>query len=131
MLLLLNLPLVGLWVKLLAIPQHWLYAGILLFALLGTLAANPSAVELGMLLIFGLVGYAMRYWDYPVAPMIVGLILGPMAEMQFRRALQISLGDPLVFFTNLGSAVLLLLAVVALFAPLVFKGLRKFQGADE
>jgi putative tricarboxylic transport membrane protein len=131
MLLLLNLPLVGLWVKLLAIPQHWLYAGILLFALLGTLAANPSAVELGMLLIFGLVGYAMRYWDYPVAPMIVGLILGPMAEMQFRRALQISLGDPMVFVTNPGSAVLLLLAVVALFAPLVFKGLRKFQGADE
>ncbi|WP_420224200.1 tripartite tricarboxylate transporter permease [Pigmentiphaga litoralis] len=131
MLLLLNLPLVGLWVKLLAIPQHWLYAGILLFALLGTLAANPSAVELGMLLIFGLVGYAMRYWDYPVAPMIVGLILGPMAEMQFRRALQISLGDPMVFITNPGSAVLLLLAVFALFAPLIFKGLRKFKGADE
>lgn len=124
MLLLLNLLLVGLWVKLLAIPQRWLYAGILLFALLGTLAANPSAVELSMLLIFGLVGYAMRYWDYPVAPMIVGLILGPMAKMQFRPALQISLGDPMVSFTSLGSAVLLAPAVVAMIAPIVFKGLR-------
>lgn len=130
MLLLLNLPLVGLWVRLLAIPQAWLYAGILLFAALGTMAANPSAVELVLLLGFGLVGYAMRCWNYPVAPMIVGLILGPMAESQFRRALQISLGDGLVFFKHPGSALLLALAVLAIIAPMVFKGLRKFKAED-
>ena len=130
MLLVLNLPLVGLWVKLLSVPQPWLYAGILLFAAMGTLAANPSTVELLMLVVFGIVGYLMRCWDYPVAPMIVGLILGPMAELQFRRALQISLGDPLVFFKNPGSAILIALAVVALVAPLAFKGLRKFRGDD-
>lgn len=130
MLLVLNLPLVGLWVKLLKVPQPWLYAGILVFAAMGTLAANPSTVELGLLVVFGVCGYLMRCWDYPVAPMIVGLILGPMAESQFRRALQISLGDSWVFFKHPSSAILLALALIALVAPLVFKGLRKFKGDD-
>lgn len=130
MLLVLNLPLVGLWVKLLAVPQPYLYGGILVFAAMGTLAANPSTFELGLLVAFGITGYLMRCWDYPLAPMIVGLILGPMAENQFRRALQISLGDPWVFFKHAGSATLLALAVVALVAPIVFKGLRKFKGED-
>ncbi len=130
MLLVLNLPLVGLWVRLLSIPQPWLYAGILVFAAMGTLAANPSLTELALLVGFGVTGYLMRCWDYPIAPMIVGLILGPMAESQFRRALQISLGDPWVFFKNPGSATLLALAVAALIAPLVFKKLRSFKGED-
>jgi putative tricarboxylic transport membrane protein len=130
MLLVLNLPLVGLWVKLLTVPQPWLYAGILVFAAMGTLAVNPSMVELALLVGFGVCGYLMRCWDYPVAPMIVGLILGPMAENQFRRALQISLGDPWVFFKHPGSATLIAIAVLALFAPLLFKGLRKFRGED-
>ena len=131
MLLVLNLPLIGIWVRLLKLPQPWLYAGILVFAAMGTLAANPSIVELGMLVVFGLVGFAMRCHDYPVAPMIVGLILGPMAESQFRRAMQMSLGDPLVFVSHPGSATLLALAAAALAAPFVFKGLRKMGGADE
>lgn len=84
-----------------------------------------------MLVAFGICGYLIRCWDYPRAPMIVGLILGPMAESQFRRALQISLGDPWVFFKHGGSATLLTLAAVALVAPLVFKGLRRFQGEDD
>ncbi len=130
MLLVLNLPLVGLWVKLLKVPQPYLYAGILVFAAMGTLAANPSTFELAMLVAFGACGYLMRCWDYPLAPMIVGLILGPMAESQFRRALQISLGDLWVFFKHGGSATLLALAVLALVAPLLFKGLRRFKGED-
>ena len=130
MLLVLNLPLVGLWVRLLAVPQPWLYAGILVFAAMGTLAANPSTAELMLLVAFGVLGYLMRCWNYPVAPMIVGLILGPMAEGQFRRALQISLGDGLVFFKHPSSAALLALAALALVAPLIFKGLRRFKGED-
>ena len=130
MLLVLNLPLVGLWVKLLEVPQPYLYGGILVFAAMGTLAANPSTFELAMLVAFGVIGYLMRCWDYPLAPMIVGLILGPMAESQFRRALQISLGDPWVFFKHGGSATLLVLAVAALLAPLFFKGLRKMKSED-
>ena len=130
MLLVLNLPLVGLWVKLLKVPQPYLYAGILVFAAMGTLAANPSTFELAMLVAFGVCGYLMRCWDYPLAPMIVGLILGPMAESQFRRALQISLGDGLVFFKHPSSAILLSIAILALVAPMMFKGLQRFKGDD-
>ncbi|HYI90333.1 MAG TPA: tripartite tricarboxylate transporter permease [Beijerinckiaceae bacterium] len=131
MLIVLNLPLVGLWVRLLAIPQPWLYAGILVFAAMGTVAANPSAVELMMLLVFGVLGYLMRRYDYPIAPIVVGLILGPMAEAQLRRALSISLGDPLVLVQNPVSATLLAIAFIALVAPFAMKGLQRFKAAED
>jgi putative tricarboxylic transport membrane protein len=121
MLLVLNLPLVGLWVKLLTIPKPWLYAGILLFATLGTLGANPSIVELGMLLVFGLMGYALRVFGFPIAPVVVGLILGPMAEQQLRRALAISQGDVTVLVTSPISATLLAVAAIALFLPMILR----------
>ena len=92
MLLVLKRPLVGLWVRLLSIPNPWLYAGILTFATLGTIGANPSMVGLGMLLAFGLLGYGLRRFGYPMAPVVVGLILGPLAEQQLRSALAISQG---------------------------------------
>jgi putative tricarboxylic transport membrane protein len=121
MLLVLNLPLVGLWVRLLSIPRPWLYAGILVFATLGTVGANPSSVELAMLLIFGLMGYGMRRFGYPVAPVVVGLILGPLAEQQLRRALAISQGDPIVLVSSPVAAVLLAIAAVALIVPMVLR----------
>lgn len=131
MLVILNLPLIGLWVRLLAIPQPWLYAGILVFATMGTLAVNSSPVELVMLFLFGFLGYLMRRYDYPVAPMVVGLILGPMAEQQLRRALQISLGDPMILLENPGSATLLGIAFLALVAPFAMKGLNKFKASED
>ncbi|GGH48097.1 tripartite tricarboxylate transporter permease [Frigidibacter albus] len=121
MLLVLNLPMIGLWVKLLTIPKPWLYAGILLFATLGTIGANPSTFELGMLLVFGLVGYGMRVFGYPIAPIVVGLILGPMAEQQLRRALSISQGDWTVLLTSPISATMLAISAVALIVPLVMR----------
>jgi putative tricarboxylic transport membrane protein len=121
MLVILNLPLVGLWVRLLTIPKHWLYAGILLFATLGTIGANPSVVELGMLLVFGLMGYALRVFGFPIAPVVVGLILGPMAEQQLRRALAISQGDVTVLFTSPIAATLLTLAALALIVPMILR----------
>jgi putative tricarboxylic transport membrane protein len=131
MLIVLNLPLVGLWVRLLAIPQPWLYGGILVFAAMGTIAANPSPVELIMLLAFGFLGYAMRRYDYPIAPIVVGLILGPMAEAQLRRALSISLGDPLVLVQSPISATLLAIALVALVAPFAMRGLSRFRASED
>jgi len=131
MLVVLNLPLVGLWVRLLAIPQPWLYAGILVFAAMGTIAAKPSVVELTMLAGFGALGFLMRRFDYPIAPMVVGLILGPMAETQLRRALSISLGDPLVLFESPISAVLLAIAALALAAPFLMRGLDRFKAAED
>jgi putative tricarboxylic transport membrane protein len=127
MLLILNLPLVGLWVRLLSIPQPWLYAGILVFATMGTIAAKPSVVELIMLAVFGVMGYLMRRYDYPIAPVVIGLILGPVAEQQLRRALAISLGDPLVLIESPMSATLLAIAFAALVAPFVMRGLGRFK----
>jgi putative tricarboxylic transport membrane protein len=108
-------------VKLLTIPKPWLYAGILLFATLGTIGANPSVFELGMLLAFGVLGYIMRIFGYPIAPVVVGLILGPLAEQQLRRALAISQGDVTVLFTSPISAVLLVIAAAALIVPLILR----------
>jgi putative tricarboxylic transport membrane protein len=121
MLLVLNLPLIGLWVKVLSIPRPWLYGGILMFATLGTIGANPSLVELGQLLAFGLLGYFMRRHGYPIAPAVVGLILGPLAEQQLRRALAISQGDPSVLVHSWIAIALLAVAAIALFGPMLWK----------
>ncbi len=125
MLLVLNLPLVGLWVKLLTIPRPWLYSGILLFATLGTIGANPSPVELTMLLVFGLMGFGMRVFGYPIAPVVVGLILGPMAEQQLRRALAIAQGDWTTLVQSPIAAILLLLATAALVLPIILRAMGK------
>jgi putative tricarboxylic transport membrane protein len=93
LLIVLNLPLAGIWVKLLQIPRPYLYAGILLFAVLGAYAVSFSTLDIGILLIVGALGYFMRRFGYPIAPLIVGLILGPMGEQQLRKALQLSQGN--------------------------------------
>src|SRR3546814_8211419 len=90
MLLVLNLPMAGVWVRVLAIPRPLLYAGILVFATLGTYTLNNSVVDLVLLYVIGALGFVMRLYSIPVAPAVIGLILGPLAEQQFRRALSIS-----------------------------------------
>ncbi|ASR09119.1 tripartite tricarboxylate transporter TctA [Rhizobium leguminosarum bv. viciae] len=121
MLLVLNLPMIGLWVRLLTVPKPWLYAGILLFATLGTIGANPSVFELGMLLAFGLLGYVMRLFGYPIAPAVVGLILGPLAEQQLRRALAIGQGDVTTLVMSPIAAGLLIVAAAAFLIPLILR----------
>ncbi len=125
MLLVLNLPLIGLWVKLLTIPRHWLYAGILVFATLGTIGANPSVFELGILLACGLLGYGLRRFGYPIAPVVIGLILGPMAEQQLRRALAISQGDVTVLFHSWIAISLWVLAIAAVVVPMIMRARGK------
>jgi len=121
MLLVLNLPMIGLWVRLLTVPKPWLYAGILLFATLGTIGANPSVFELGMLLAFGVLGYIMRIFGYPIAPTVVGLILGPLAEQQLRRALSISQGDVTTLVMSPIACGLLIVAAAAFLIPLILR----------
>jgi len=125
LLLILNLPLVGMWVKVLSIPQPLLYAGILVFATLGAYSLHQSVVDLITLYVFGLLGFVMRRWDIPVAPAVIGLILGPLAETQARRALAISQGDPAVFITHPISASVLGLSLVLLILPVIIKLLRR------
>lgn len=93
LLLLINLPLAPLWAKLLQIPRPYLYAGILFFATLGAYAVNLQAFDLVILLVLGLLGFAMRRYGLPVLPLIIGLILAPRAEGQLRKSLQLSAGD--------------------------------------
>ncbi len=112
MLLVLNLPLVGIWVKLLQIPRPYLYAGILTFAALGAYATNFSVVDIGILLGIGVLGYFLRRFGYPIAPLVIGLILGPMAEAQLRRALQLSQGDLSALFTRPFAAVCYIALIV-------------------
>jgi putative tricarboxylic transport membrane protein len=84
-----------------------------------------------MLVSFGALGFIMRRHGYPVAPMVVGLILGPMAEAQLRRALQIGLGDPLVLVETPISIALFAIAAAALIAPFVMSGLSKFRAEED
>ncbi|PZR53485.1 tripartite tricarboxylate transporter permease [Xylanimonas oleitrophica] len=116
MLVVLNLPLVGMWVRILQIPRHYLYAGILLFGALGSYALNFSPVDVLILLGIGVVGFFMRRFGYPVAPMVVGMILGPMAEDRLRRSLAISQGDLTYLVTSpfAASAYLAIVVVVCL-----------------
>lgn len=97
MLLVLNLPLVKLWVQLLKIPKPQLYAGILIFATVGAYGMRQSAFDLVLLWAIGLVGVLMRRFDFPTAPVVVGMILGPLAEAQLRNAMSIGEGRWSVF----------------------------------
>jgi putative tricarboxylic transport membrane protein len=117
MLLVLNLPLVGLWVKLLKIPKAPLYAGILIFATVGVYGMRQSAFDLYLMLGLGLIGVVMRRYDFPTAPVIVGLILGPVAEAQMRNALSIGEGSWQVFLDRPMSLGLLLVVAGVLITP--------------
>jgi len=130
MLLVLNLPLAGLWARVMLIPRPLLYGGILVLASLGAYSLNRSMVDLVILYAVGAVGCAMRANDVPLVPAVLGLVLGPLSEQQFRRALAISEGDLTVFLTRPISAAILALAVAVLVAPLLFAGLAGARAAE-
>jgi putative tricarboxylic transport membrane protein len=109
------------WARLLEIPQPLLYASILLFATVGSYSLNNSVFDVGLVYLIGFAGFLMRRLDIPVAPAILGVILGPIAEQQFRRALAISQGDGSVFFTRPLAAALLTIALAVLLAPMLLK----------
>ena len=129
MLLVLNLPLVGLWVKLLAIPKPQLYAGILVFATMGVYGMRQSPFDVFLLYVVGLIGFLMRRYGFPAAPVIVGMILGPLAEEQMRRSLSISQGSWTIFLTHGISAFFLALTVLVLVLPLLTRHLKKRKAA--
>jgi putative tricarboxylic transport membrane protein len=118
MLLILNLPMARLWVRLLEIPKPQLYGGILVFSLVGVWGVSQSIVDLMILAALAGAGYLFRRYSVPIAPCLIGLILGPMVELQFGRALAVSQGSPLVFLTSPVSAFLMALAVLILLIPL-------------
>jgi putative tricarboxylic transport membrane protein len=127
LLLLLNLPLVGVWVKLLSIPRPLLYAGILIFATLGAYGLRNSWFDLALLYGIGVIGFLMRRYDIPVAPVLVGMILGPLSEQQFRRALAISQGDLSIFVTQPISAVVLAITALVLIVPPIWRHVGRMR----
>jgi putative tricarboxylic transport membrane protein len=127
LLLVLNLPLVRLWIQLLKVPRPYLFAGIVTFAMLGAYALNTSTFDVQVAIAIGIVGFLFRRFGMPITPLILGLILGPNLELQFRRALQISAGDYGTLWASPLSKVLYAVLLIALFTPIVTRVMRKVR----
>ncbi len=119
MLIILNLPLIGMWIKLLTVPYRWLYPAIVLFCAVGVYSTNNNSFDIWMVALFGLIGYIFIKLGCEAAPLLLGLILGPMMEEYLRRALLISRGDWGVFVTRPISASLLVAALLLLLIVLL------------
>jgi TctA family transporter len=114
MLIILNLPLIGIWVRMLLVPYRLLAVAILFFCCIGTYSLNNSAEEVLLISFFGVVGYLLMKLDCEPAPLLLGFILGPLMEVYMRRAMLLSRGDPMVFLERPLSLVFLILAVLLL-----------------
>ncbi len=124
MLLVLNLPLIGLWVKILKVPYHFLFSLILLFCIVGSYVTNNNPYDVIIMAIFGLIGYLMKKLDYEAAPLVLALVLGPMMENALRRSLVISEGSFRVFLTRPISAFFLISGLFILLSPLFLRKRR-------
>jgi putative tricarboxylic transport membrane protein len=124
LLVLLNLPLIGLWVKMLSIPYRALFPAIVLFACIGCFSINQNIYDVYAIAFFGVVGYVLIRFGCEPAPLLLGFVLGPLLEEHLRRAMIISRGDPMVFVTRPISATLLGLAVLAVIIA-VLPGIRR------
>jgi putative tricarboxylic transport membrane protein len=127
LLLILNLPLVRVWVQLLRIPRPYLFAGIVTFALMGSYAVKTSIFDVQVAVAIGIVGFLFRRFGMPITPLILGLILGPNLELQFRRALQISAGDYGTLWASPLSKVLYAVLFITLFTPVIARVMRKVR----
>jgi TctA family transporter len=127
MLVILNLPLIGLWVKLLTVPYRVLYPAILVFCCIGVYSISNQVFDVLLMALFGVLGYGLVKLGCEPAPLLLGFILGPMMEENFRRAMRLSRGDPSVFLTEPKSAFLLALVAVFLLATAVPIFRRKRQ----
>ena len=130
MLLILNLPLVGLWAKVLHAPTPFLYAGTVSFAVLGAYSLSQSVFDVITLPVLGILGYAMRQYGHPIAPLIIGAILGSLAEQQLRRALAISDRDPVALVSSPFSIVAYLVVLAVLLVPAFMKRWERRTAAE-
>jgi len=119
MLLILNLPLIGIWVKILKIPYKILFPLILLFCLIGVYSVGNSVFDIYIMLIFGILGYLMKKFGYEGAPMVLAFVLGPMMEQNLRKSLILSQGDFSIFFTRPLAAISLIISIVLLILPMI------------
>ncbi len=125
MLLILNLPLIGLFVRMLYMPAGLLFPLILVISAIGAYALNSSPVDLYLILVFGLLGYLFEKVDIPIAPLVLSLVLGGMMEQSFRQAMTISGANPKVFVSSTICVILLLLAILSIFLPVILKKIEE------
>jgi putative tricarboxylic transport membrane protein len=119
MLLVLNMPLIGMWVQVLKLPYRVMFPLILMFCLVGVFASGSAVFDVFVMVLFGVFGYLMRKFGYEPAPLVLAFVLGPMLENNLRKSLMLSQGDFTIFVEKPISAVCLVLAAVALAAPLL------------
>lgn len=124
MLLVINLPMIGMWVALLRVPYRYLYPAILIFCAIGVYSINNSAFDVYLTVLFGIIGYLLFKLKFEPAPLLIGFVLGPMMEEHLRRAMLLSRGDPMVFVERPISAGLLAVAALAL-AMMMLPAIRK------
>lgn len=127
LLLVVNLPLVGLWAKLLDIPAPYLYGGIVTFAMVGAFVLNNNSFDLWAAVVVGIIGLLFRKFGYPITPLILGVILGPMAEQQFRRALQGAAGDWSILVSTPFSVTLYATLLGVVLLPRIYKLIKSKQ----
>jgi putative tricarboxylic transport membrane protein len=127
MLLILNLPLIGLWVKILKIPYPVLFPLILLFCLIGAYSLNNNPAEIGLMLFFGVLGYLMKKFKYDGAPLVLAMVLGPLMDQSLRQSLLMSGGSGMIFFTRPICLVIFAIVAVVLLLPVLplISGMRK------
>jgi putative tricarboxylic transport membrane protein len=125
MLLILNLPLISIWVQILKIPYRLLFPLIIMFCFIGVYSLNNNFYELLIMIFFGFIGYIFRKLDYEPGPFLLAMILGPMMETSFCQSMGISLGDPMIFFKRPISAVLLSLVFLLLASLGILKAVQK------
>jgi TctA family transporter len=126
LLVILNLPLVGLWVKLLTVPYRWLFPSIILFCCIGNYSVNNNPFDVYLVALIGVLGYVLVKLECEPAPLLLGYVLGPLLEENLRRALLIARGDPTVFFTRPISAVFMI-ATVLIFVIMVMPAARAMR----
>ena len=126
MLLGLNLPLIGLWVRLLKVPYHYMAVVIVIICVIGAYSIKNSAFDVGMMIAFGVFGYFLRKGGFPAAPLVLAIILGGLLERSLQKALQGSGADPMIFIDKPISAALLAVALLIMLIPLFKWGVRRF-----
>jgi putative tricarboxylic transport membrane protein len=131
MLLILNLPLIGIFVRLLYIPAGILYPLIVSISVIGTYAINGSMLDLYLLLFFGILGYIFNKVDIPVAPLVLSLVLGGIMEQSFRQAMTISGADPSIFVKSGISITLIVLSVISIVLPFILPRLKEWKKGAE
>jgi putative tricarboxylic transport membrane protein len=124
MLLIINLPLIGMWVQVLKIPPRILLPLILFFCIVGAYAANNSFFDVGVMMLFGVLGFLMKRFDYEPAPLVLAFVLGPILENSMRQSLKLSGGNFRIFFSRPVSLTLLVIAGLVLLSYFLFKKQR-------